>query len=133
MYLIMLQIWSDDLADLAENWARECIKGHSDKSLRKTKKFKKVGENIHRSTRMWLRYKLFMDLLKKSRIYLLNPRWLIRPHSFFFFFFFYCFRKSKVTSKTAISYQTSQLPFSQMTFIWQWKKTPTNWTGIFST
>lgn len=87
MYLIMFQIWSDDLADLAENWARECIKGHSDKSLRKTKKFKKVGENIHRSTRMWLRYKLFMDLLKKSRIYLLNPRWLIRPHSFFFFFF----------------------------------------------
>ncbi|XP_048728208.1 GLIPR1-like protein 1 [Ostrea edulis] len=68
-------IWSDDLADLAENWARECIKGHSDKSLRKTKKFKKVGENIHRSTRKktglaavssWYKEKSFYNFKKNK-------------------------------------------------------------------
>eukprot|EP00105_Crassostrea_gigas_P011716 XP_011427504.1 PREDICTED: peptidase inhibitor 16 [Crassostrea gigas] len=41
--------WDEDLASLAEGWAKACVRGHNQN--RETREFKKVGENIYRNTR----------------------------------------------------------------------------------
>ncbi|XP_062609362.1 GLIPR1-like protein 1 [Saccostrea cucullata] len=59
--------WSDELASLAQTWASACIRGHN--RNRKTRHFRKIGENIHRSTRQKTGYEAVASWCKEKAFY----------------------------------------------------------------